>query len=156
MIVYRFTSERYRDDISGKGAQLYGGRWNSKGNAVLYCSFAISLSLLELLIHKASYDEIKTNFLLSIKVPDTGVKTLSGKRLKKNWQSDIDYCRFIGDSWLGSGESLLLKLPSAIIPEEYNVLVNPAHPDFKSVSVVSAYLFEFDARLFKQHPLAET
>lgn len=154
MIVYRFTSEKYRDDISGEGARLYGGRWNSKGNAVLYCSFAISLSLLELLIHKASYDEIKTNLLLSIKVPDTAVKILPDNGLKKSWQSDIDYCRFIGDSWLGSGASLLLKLPSSIIPQEYNVLVNPAHPDFKRVSVVSVHFFEFDARLFKQGPLA--
>lgn len=149
MMLYRFTLEKYSKDISGKGARRYGGRWNSKGNAVLYCSCSISLSLLELLIHKASYDEIRTNILLTIKVPDIQVKTLSDAGLKQNWQSDIDYCRFIGDSWLGSGESLLLKLPSAIIHQEYNVLINPAHPDFERVDVASALFFEFDARLFK-------
>ena len=149
MILYRFTLEKYSKDISGEGARRYGGRWNSKGNAVLYCSCTISLSLLELLIHKASYDEIKTNILLTIKVPDITVKMLSDSSLKQNWQSDIDYCRFIGDSWLGSGESLLLKLPSAVIHQEYNILINPAHPDFKKVAVASALFFEFDARLFK-------
>ena len=149
MILYRFTLEKYSKDISGEGARRYGGRWNSKGNAVLYCSCAISLSLLELLIHKASYDEIKTNILLTIKTPDITVKTLSDTGLKQNWQSDIDYCRFIGDSWLNSGESLLLKLPSAIIHQEYNILINPAHPDFKTVDIVSTLFFEFDARLFK-------
>lgn len=149
MILYRFTLEKYSKDISGEGARRYGGRWNSKGNAVLYCSCAISLSLLELFIHKASYDEIKTNILLTIKVPDITVKMLSDSSLKQHWQSDIDYCRFIGDSWLGSGESLLLKLPSAVIHQEYNILINPAHPDFKKVAVTSALFFEFDARLFK-------
>ena len=149
MILYRFTSEKYSADISGKGARRYGGRWNSKGNAVLYCSCSVSLSLLELFIHKASYDEIKTNLLLTIEVPEGPVKSLSNSGLKKSWQADIDYCRFIGDSWLGSGESLLLKLPSAIIPREYNMLINPAHPDFKKVAVASELFFEFDARLFK-------
>lgn len=149
MMLYRFTSEKYSADISGEGARRYGGRWNSKGNAVLYCSCAVSLALLELFIHKASYDEIKTNMLLTIEVPDMPVITLSNTGLKKNWQSDIEYCRFIGDSWLGSGESLLLKLPSAIITPEYNMLINPAHPGFKKVAVAAALFFEFDARLFK-------
>ncbi|HRP55506.1 RES family NAD+ phosphorylase [Agriterribacter sp.] len=149
MILYRFTSEKYSADISGEGARRYGGRWNSKGNAVLYCSCSVSLSLLELFIHKAGYDEIKANILVTIEVPDVPLKALSNASLKKSWQPDIEYCRFIGDSWLASGESLLLKLPSAIIPQEYNILINPAHPDFKRVAVASALFFEFDARLFK-------
>ncbi|HRN56048.1 MAG TPA: RES family NAD+ phosphorylase [Agriterribacter sp.] len=148
MTLYRFTSEKYSTDISGEGARRYGGRWNSKGNAVLYCSCTVSLSLLELLIHRVSYDEIKTNLLLTIGVPDIPVKTLPVAGLKKNWQPDIDYCRFIGDAWLNSGESLLLQLPSAIVPREYNILINPAHPGFKKVAIASARFFEFDARLF--------
>jgi RES domain-containing protein len=148
MILYRFTSEKYSTDVSGEGAKRFGGRWNSKGIPVLYTSAAISLSLLELLVHSASYDELKSKRLVTIETPEKLLENLPSNKLKKKWQTDIGYCRFIGDSFLLEKKSLLMKIPSAIIPEEYNVLINPLHSDFKKISVKSAKVFEFDARLF--------
>lgn len=149
MILYRFSRSEYANDTSGKGARLKGGRWNSKGFPVIYTSSAISLALLELLIHSASYEEIHSNVLIQIEVPDIPIKSLAKTSLKLNWQKDIDYSRFIGNEFLKNKESLLLKVPSAVIPDEYNVLINPGHPGFKKVTLISAKIFEFDIRLFK-------
>jgi len=149
MIVYRFTKEIYSHDISGAGAKKWGGRWNSPGLEVVYTSFSISLSLLELLIYQSSYEEIVVNKLMRIDVPDTVIQSLSPDSLKLNWQHDIDYCRFIGNEFLQSKESLMLKVPSAIIPDEHNILINPVHPAFGKCTLISSGIFEFDTRLFK-------
>lgn len=149
MTVYRFAAAAYCRDISGEGASIYGGRWNSIGMPVLYTSQTISLSLLEMLIHTGSYEEIKSKKLVSISVPDTIIERLPASGLPRNWQSDIDYCRHIGDTFLSSNKSLLLTVPSAIVPEELNVLINPAHPQFSKVAILSAKGFQFDSRMFK-------
>ncbi len=149
MTLYRFSNKYYGADVGGEGARLHGGRWNSKGFPVVYTSITISLSLLELVIHSASYEEIQSNLLLKIEIPDNFVSSLADLKLKINWQNDPGYSRFIGDSFLRSKKSLVLKVPSAIIPEESNVLINPLHPDIKKVKIVDASPFEFDTRLFK-------
>lgn len=149
MTVYRFTKKIFSHDISGEGAKKWGGRWNSPGLAVVYTSYSISLSLLELLIYQSSYEEIFVNNLMHIEVPDTSFQSLSANSLKPGWQHDIDYCRFIGNEFLQTKESLMLKVPSAVIPEEYNFLINPIHPAFGKCKLLSSSLFEFDTRLFK-------
>jgi len=149
MTVYRFVRPIYRNDISGDGARKKGGRWNSPGFPVVYTSTSISLSLLELLIYNSSYEVIRVNMLMQITVPENLMKSLSVNALKQTWQKDIDYSRFIGNEFLKNKKSLLLKVPSAIIPEESNVLINPAHPDFKRVKIIKASLFQYDTRLFK-------
>ena len=149
MTVYRFVRPIYRNDISGDGARKKGGRWNSPGFPVVYTSTSISLSLLELLIYNSSYEVIRVNMLMQITVPENLMKSLSVNALKQTWQKDIDYSRFIGNEFLKNKKSLLLKVPSAIIPEESNVLINPAHPDFKRVKIIKAALFQYDTRLFK-------
>jgi len=149
MTVYRFVRPIYRNDISGDGARKKGGRWNSPGFPVVYTSTSISLSLLELLIYNSSYEVIRVNMLMQITVPENLMKSLSVNALKQTWQKDIDYSRFIGNEFLKNKKSLLLKVPSAIIPEESNVLINPAHPDFKRVKIIKAALFQYYTRLFK-------
>lgn len=149
MTVYRFTKEIYSHDISGEGAKQWGGRWNSPGLALVYTSCSISLSLLELLIYQTSYEEIMINNLMRIEVPDAFIQSLSANSLKSNWQHDIDYCRFIGNEFLQNNNSLLLKVPSAVIPDEYNILINPGHSAFEKCALISSGIFEFDTRLFK-------
>ena len=149
MIVYRFTKQVFSHDISGEGSKKWGGRWNSPGLAVVYTSGVISLSLLELLIYQSSYEEIVINHLMRIKVPENVYQSLSTSSLKAGWQHDIEYCRFIGNEFLQNKNALMLKVPSAIIPEEHNFLINPLHPGFGKCSLVSSELFEFDTRLFK-------
>lgn len=149
MILYRFSLEQYSKDLSGDGAKKYGGRWNSKGLPVVYTSLTISLSLLELLIHKATYDELKAHQLSVIEVPNYHFSILNLKQLKRNWQEDIEYSKYIGDEFLSSNASLLMQVPSAIIPEESNILLNPKHKDFNKVKVLKAKSFRFDTRIFK-------
>lgn len=149
MIVYRFARSAFSTDLSGEGARLYGGRWNSRGAAVLYTSGSISLSLIELLMHSASYDEILVNQLMVIDTGTDECATLDHGQLKKGWQNDVEYSRFIGDGFLSQQQSLLLKVPSVAIPEEFNYLINPLHKAFKKVKLRTVRTFSFDARLFK-------
>lgn len=149
MICYRFAQSQFSHDISGEGAKKIGGRWNSKGIPVVYCSLTISLSLLELFIHSLSYDEIKQHHLMIIESAVDNITEITTKELKKGWQLDIDYCKFIGDEFLRTNTHLFLKVPSSIIPDENNLLINPAHKDFSKVRIKSSRLFEFDSRLFK-------
>ena len=149
MILYRFTNKKYSHDISGEGSRLYGGRWNSKGIPAVYTSLTISLALLELLIHSASFDEIQTNQLMMIDANINETTSLSLKQLKANWQHDEDYCKYIGDNFLQSFSGLLFKVPSVVIPDEENIVINPGHKDFNKIKIKSVKTFEFDARLFK-------
>ena len=149
MILYRFSPEKYSNDLSGKGARQRGGRWNSIGLPVVYTSTTISLSLLELLVYNASYEELMNHYLLRIEVPDIYTGNLSLISVKSGWQNDLEYSRFIGDSFLKLKKSLLLRVPSAIIPEENNILINPLHPDSKKIKIITASPFQFDSRLFK-------
>ena len=149
MILYRFSAERYSMDLSGEGAKRFGGRWNSKRIPVVYTSAQVSLSLLELLIHSISYNEIIGNRLTIIEVPDKSFAEIDIKSLKTGWQADDTYSKYIGDQFLSSLSHLLLKVPSAVIPIEFNFLINPRHKDFSKVKVYSADPFSFDLRLFK-------
>ena len=148
MIVYRFCRPQY-DALSGEGARLFGGRWNSKGKSAVYTSLTISLSLLELLIHAVSYDEILINNLAVIELPEDNISEISVSQLKASWQEDENYSKYIGDEFLSSQTTLILKVPSVIIAEENNILINPKHKDFKKIKIKSANHFKFDARLFK-------
>jgi RES domain-containing protein len=149
MIVYRFASEQYKEDISGNGAAIFGGRWNSKGRPVLYSSNHISLSVLELLVHNRNYTSYKDPYLISISIPEniTAVVT-TAEKLSGDWYSRTEYTQWIGDQFLHENNSLLLQVPSSIIHNENNFLINPLHKDFKKVKIVDSVLFELDKRLF--------
>lgn len=150
MIVYRFTHRKYKDDISGTGAKLNGGRWNEPGIAALYSSSTISLSLLEVLVNAHTLEELKSLVLMKLEIPksiETSIQKLT--TLKKNWYTDFEYTRWIGSQFLQSGDNLLLECPSAVIDEEMNYLVNPEHKDFKKLKLLSSDSFKFDERLFK-------
>jgi RES domain-containing protein len=151
MIVYRFSGEQYKDDISGNGARLFGGRWNSKGNPVLYASNHISLSILELLVHNKNYTSFKDPWLISISIPDhIQPVAIVASALAADWNSQPEYTQWMGDQFLNETGSLMLQVPSSIIPQENNVLINPKHPDFKKIKIADAVLFELDKRLLHQ------
>lgn len=150
MNLFRFTSARYNDDISGYGARLYGGRWNNKGLAAVYTSETISLSLLEVLAHSVQYDDLNEKFLMTLNLSDeSSIYKITSLKLTSGWQNNIAYSRYIGDAFLRDNKYLVLQVPSAIIKTEFNFIINPAHADFKKVKLQSSELFEFDSRLFK-------
>ena len=150
MIVYRISNTAFKDDLSGAGAKLMGARWNSKGIPVLYTAQYISLSVLEMLVNTNLKDYSIALDLMYIKLPDQQpFSVIESGNLKKNWKDDVDYTRFIGDEFFKQNESLLLKVPSCVIQEEYNFLANPLHKDFKKIKIIKTKTFWPDERLFK-------
>ncbi len=149
MIVYRIANSLYKDDISGMGAKIKGARWNQQGFNMLYTAENISLSTLELLVH-IGLPYIKSNFhLLTIFIPDDGsLREINVSKLKKNWLEDEDYTAFMGTEFLKNNINLTLKVPSAIVNEESNFLINPYHPDFKKVKIKKSNPYIFDKRLY--------
>ncbi|WP_207496655.1 RES family NAD+ phosphorylase [Aridibaculum aurantiacum] len=150
MVVYRFSNKKYSSDLSGTGAKMYGGRWNHKGLAGLYTSSSISLSLLEVLVHALSLEQLKGMALLKLEVPDNlaeSMRVLNG--LKPHWDEDVEYTRFIGSEFLQNRSFLMLKCPSAVVQEEWNYLLNPLHADYNKLKVLSVEECKFDSRLFK-------
>jgi RES domain-containing protein len=150
MIVYRISNSAYNDDISGTGAKLLGSRWNSKDVPVLYTSQYISLSVLEMLVNTNFKDYTIALDLMYINLPDEEpVTAIELTHLKTNWKDDFDYTRYIGDEFFKQKKSLILKVPSAVIQEEYNFLANPLHADFKKIKIIKTKSFWPDERLFK-------
>ncbi len=149
MIVYRIANSLFKNDLSGGGSSMYGGRWNSKGNAILYSTEHISLAVLELVVNFNQTDSplIQSYHLIELEIPDTNQIILRLSDLKKNWVEDINYTRYIGDEFLSTNANLILKVPSAVTPEEHNYLINPAHPEFKKVKIASSKIYRFDHRL---------
>lgn len=150
MIVYRISNSAYNDDISGTGAKLFGSRWNSKDVPVLYTSQYISLSVLEMLVNTNFKDYTNALDLMYINLPvEEPVTAIELTHLKTNWKDDFDYTRYIGDEFFKQNKSLILKVPSAVIQEEYNFLANPLHADFKKIKLVKTKSFWPDERLLK-------
>lgn len=149
MIVYRISNTEYSDNISGTGAKLMGARWNSKGIPVLYTAQHISLAVLEMLVNTNFKDYAIALDLMYINFPEeVPVTSIEFKNLKKDWTVDFDYTRYIGDEFFNQKESLILKVPSAVIQEEYNYLANPLHADFKKIKIIKTKSFWPDERLF--------
>ena len=149
MIVYRISNEVYREDISGNGAAINGSRWNSKNIKMLYAGEYISLCILESLVHLRKIDIPAKQYLLKIQIPDIEFQDIRISKLKVDWQYHLNYTQWIGDQFITSNKALILKLPSAIVPQEHNFLVNPLHTAFKKVKIINTELLELDKRLLQ-------
>lgn len=149
MIIYRLATEIYKEDLSGNGAKLFGGRWNSVGLPVLYTTENISLSVLEILV-RTDMQSIPLNYhLIKIEIPDS-IQPLSItiNKLKIEWKDDLEYTQWMGDEFIKSNKLLALKVPSAVVDQENNYIVNPEHTDFRKVKIIAVKKFRFDKRLF--------
>jgi RES domain-containing protein len=147
-IVQAHVAERA---FSGEGARRYGGRWNSKGYAVIYTSSSISLAILEVLVHIPIYDILEEYVYIPVKFGKKLSRALKPDELPENWKKDPSpqAIKQIGDSWVESQGSVILEVPSAIVPTEKNFLVNPAHTDFNKLKIGTPTKLEFDPRLLK-------
>lgn len=151
MIVYRLSRGAYRNDLSGKGAELAGGRWNSKGTAVLYTSESIALCTVEVAVHMPLGIVPKDYHLITIELPDASPLTeITEDKLPSSWKSfpHANSTQLLGDRFVQEGDFLVLKVPSATVQGTYNYLVNPRHPDFHKVHITHTEPFTFDKRLF--------
>ena len=147
MTVFRISNELYKDDVSGNGAAIHGSRWNSKGTRMLYTSEYISLAILESLVHLQVGNIPEKQYLLQIELPDKDFSEIRNSKIKSNWQQHLNYTQWMGDQFISANQSLILKVPSAIVPQEHNFLINPLHIEFKKVKIIKNALLELDKRL---------
>lgn len=150
MIVYRICKDRFTKDLNGTGAKLHGGRWNNTGTALLYSAESRSLCTLELAVHLPLGITPKNFKLVSIEIPDSSIKILKTAQLPKDWNTlpHGNATQEIGDLFVKENKVLVLKVPSTIVNQEYNYLVNPEHELFDKVKVRKVEEFSFDTRLF--------
>ena len=150
MVVYRITRGKYHNDISGTGSKIHGGRWNPIGMNALYASESKALSTLELLVHTRK-DLVPPRYkMLIIEIPYKDIGKIKGvKNLPKDWRKSppLDELKEIGENLLITRNNLAIKVPSRIIPSEFNIVINPIHKDFKKVIIKSIEDFELDERL---------
>ncbi|MBA2498368.1 MAG: RES family NAD+ phosphorylase [Chitinophagaceae bacterium] len=151
MEVYRITQEKYADDLSGNGARLFGGRWNSEDFFMIYSASSRSLALLEILAHApAKILQEKTYLLITLKVPVTiAPLQIEVSKLPIGWDApDIRlFTQKTGDKFLMEQNNLLLSVPSVIMPEEHNLLINPLHLKMKEVKIIHKRKIYFDKRI---------
>ena len=139
------------DAFSGEGARLYGGRWNSAGVRVVYTSTSLALAAMEAFVNLEPI--LQPDDLVSIEcelAADLAIRTLDVKSLPPRWHRLRDETlRKFGDEWILGGETVALRVPSAAILGESNVLLNPMHADFKKLEIKHWKRFEFDLRMFR-------
>ncbi len=150
--IAKHTTEYPATDLSGGGAKLTGGRWNSKGVAVVYAATTIALATLETLAHLGGNIAIRNAFLVQISVPAalwTRREIIEAKDLPPTWLAEPPGSTTIefGDGWLKGLSAPLLLVPSVIVPEEYNVLINPSHPGARRIKSVVLRQYTYDPRL---------
>jgi RES domain-containing protein len=147
MELFRITLTVYADKLFAPG---FPGRWNKEGEEVIYASASRSLACLENMVHrKGRGDDMKYSTMV-IYVPDSSSVTqvnLSDLPIDWNQGSDVGDCQQIGSRWFGKKQSLLLRVPSAVLPDEYNLVIHTRHPDFSQVKLIQVLPFSFDKRL---------
>ncbi|MEI6754651.1 MAG: RES family NAD+ phosphorylase [Paludibacter sp.] len=150
MIVYRLSKAKYANDLSGKGAEIAGGRWNSKGVSMIYTSESRALATTEIAVH-TSLGNIPIDYcIISLEIPDAAIKTVEMTDLPLDWSEvppKLSSQKF-GDKFVFENNSLVLKVPSAVVEGDFNYLINPKNKDIGLIRIVKVSPFTFDRRLF--------
>lgn len=151
MTVWRLCS-RAHAAFDGEGARLAGGRWNQKGTAIVYASATLSLAAQEYFVHLDPAEVPKDLVAVSADIPEgVRIKSLAVAGLPKKWREYPAPASLaaIGTAWARSLETAVLEVPSVVIPQEKNYLLNPAHPDFGRIARGRPVPFSFDPRMWK-------
>ena len=136
------------DMLSGEGARQFGGRWNSPGRAAVYLGDSLALAGMELLVHLGNLDVLKTYRKMPVYIPEELVMHIESDELPERWETGPRATtRAIGDRWLTAGQSVVLQVPSAVVPGESNFIVNPDHPDAGALTTGPISDFQYDPRL---------
>jgi RES domain-containing protein len=148
--VWRLTKANYAaSSLDGEGARRHGGRWNSPGCRVVYTAQSLALATVELLAHISAKQARRIAFAsVEIDVPEP-MAIAELDPLPPDWQAVPAPPSTIaaGDAWLATGRQAILRVPSVIVPSEYNYLLNPQHADFAAIALVRTAPFTFDVRL---------
>lgn len=153
MRLWRISSRGRAPDLVGEGSRLFGGRWNSRGTPVVYSASSISLAILESFVHFDPQHAPADAVLIAIDVPARArSESIDQNDLPQNW---IQYpappeLAALGDRWAWSASSLILKVPSAVVPEEFNILLNPLHRGISKCTAQIVRPFQYDHRMKKE------
>lgn len=151
-LVWRLTQPPFADELNGEGSRLFGGRWNSRGRNALYTASHLSLAVLEVYVNipQDLRDDLPVLEAVGIAIPDGAAATHVSQEQLAEFLAEPDpmiASRRVGDDWLDRSDTLVLEVPSVLIPEETNLVLNPAHPRMREVKIVSTRAFRFDPRL---------
>lgn len=153
-VCWRIVTPRFAATaFSGEGARLYGGRWNPKGVPLVYTAESRALAVLEILVQD---EPLRARYtLIPARIPDDlAVERIAPGELPADWQSagPREELQRLGAAWVRGGASAALAVPSAVIPDETNYLLNPAHPDFSRIAIGEGRELVTDLRLFRKKP----
>lgn len=150
--IYRLTLPKFAGSaFSGEGALRVGGRWTPPGRPAVYASSSIALALLETLVH-APWPTMPTHLVIPAEVPDAmRITVLNINDLPVDWRNTPTPAalRSIGNDWLLAAETAILRVPSALVPQEWNYVLNPLHPDFSQLKIFAPEALAIDGRLRK-------
>ena len=149
MFLWRISNH---PSLAGDGALRTPGRWHTRGRRVVYCAQSAAAALLEILVHfEIDIQDLPIRYrLLKVEAPDNvHVERVSVDQLPADWSERTEVTRALGAAWLARGSTALLTVPSAIVPETFNVLLNPAHQDATRIVIVHAGDHAIDPRLLK-------
>jgi len=152
VIVWRFSQHTTLD---GRGGLLASARWHTRGREILYCAPNSATALLEVLVHGAVRDpQAFGNFLfVKIELPDdVPMQQVDEGELPPEWILRRDLTRARGDRWLREGAGAVLRVPSVLVPETYNLLINPQHAAAARITMLRAFPYPLDSRLFQPAP----
>jgi len=138
------------ETLDGSGGLRASGRWHTRGRRIVYCAPNPAAALLEVLVHaEIDLEDLPASYrYLEIEIPAaTPRETLDPAALPSGWQSRLDLTRAAGDAWLDSLRTPVLIVPSVIVPETGNVLLNPSHPEAAGVSIRRVHTHPLDPRL---------
>jgi RES domain-containing protein len=155
MKVFRITKKAYANDLEGRGGLFASGRWHRKGNRVIYASASISLAAWEGFVHLTDYRNIPSDLVVvTINIPDDiGIIEVPGYILISGWNVSEPYQFYkketmeFGTRFLKESRHFVLKVPSAVVKNEYNFLLNPNHPDIERCTIEKIEPFTFNGRI---------
>jgi len=152
MLVYRIAKTKYIHDLSGIGARTYGGRWSNRGVPIIYTSESRALATVEYLVHVPLPIVPSDISIASLNIPDgMTLREISISELPANWRDfpAPPELAELGTQWTLANDTLLLRVPSAVVEHEFNILINPLHSDMKHITISRTERYSFDVRLLR-------
>ncbi len=150
-IAWRFVKAKHAlKAFDGEGARRYGGRWNRGGIAVVYISQSLALASLEEFVHLGDEGKKLKFVYFKVEIPDN-IRIDQLTTLPGDWRNEppSNSTQDMGTEWVKRNTSAVLKIPSAVVPIEFNYMLNIAHPDFKKIKIYDPVAFRFDPRMWK-------
>ena len=147
MLVFRITHKNYSKELYASGIK---GRWNSAGNKVIYFAESISLAFLENMVRRQGVGFNGDFKIMIVELPEeASIISIPVIELEEGWRDFKDYsiCQRVGNKWYYTGETLLLKVPSAVLPECFNYVANTNHPDYKKIKLLDTTELVPDKRI---------